>query len=293
VYVALDAEDEAVLERRRSWQVRAGYRVERLAAADVRRLEPAVSTDARSGLLFPDDRRVDNVRLMRAYAIACARRGVTLQASCVVRAVRVESGRAVGVQTDRGTIAAGAVVNAAGAWAAEVAPQEARLPIRTVRGQMVLLQGLSTPLRHAVYSRGVYLVPRRDGRLLAGSTYEEAGFDKRVTAEAVGGIVERTLRVAPALGDMTFAGSWVGLRPGTPDGLPIIGPDPNIAGLYHATGHYRSGILLAPITAQRMAELVLDDRTAADVAPLAPARFPVTPATTRNRRGRTPKAGMR
>src|SRR5207247_5227384 len=105
--------------------------------------------------------------------------------------------------------------------------------------------------------RGVYLVPRRDGRLLAGSTYEDTGFDKRVTGAAVEGILARTLRLAPALENASFTACWAGLRPGTPDGLPILGPDSECRGLYHATGHYRHGILLAPAAARALTDLVL------------------------------------
>ena len=142
---------------------------------------------------------------------------------------------------------------------------------------MLTLHALSPPFRRAIYSRGVYLVPRRDGRLLAGSTYEEAGFDKRVTGEALGGIVARALRLAPALADATFTAAWAGLRPGTPDNLPILGRDPDVKGLFYATGHYRNGILLAPVTARAVAALVLGRRTSYDLRPFAVDRFTPSP----------------
>jgi glycine oxidase len=138
---------------------------------------------------------------------------------------------------------------------------------------MVSLMRARPPFRHAIYSRGVYLVPRRDGRVLAGSTSEEAGFDKRVTGAALSGIVARALRLAPILGDATFSAAWAGLRPGTPDGLPVLGRDPAVAGLFYATGHYRNGILLAPVTARALRELVLDGRTSYDLRPFAAERF--------------------
>jgi glycine oxidase len=164
-------------------------------------------------------------------------------------------------------------VNAAGAWASQVEPRADGLPVRPVRGQMVLLAGPDQAFRHAIYAHDVYVVPRRDGRVLVGSTYEEVGFDKRVTADAVGRMLTRALRLAPALADATFREAWAGLRPGTPDRLPILGPDPRFAGLYHASGHYRSGILLAPATARSLAALILEGRSHDDLAPFSPARF--------------------
>jgi glycine oxidase len=275
VYVALTAEDEEILGRRQAWQAAAGHRVECLTAADVRRLAPGLVESVRSGVLFPDDHRIDNVRLTRAYAVACARLGVTIRRGVPVTAIRCAGGRVTGVEAAGEMVRAGAVVNAAGAWARQIAPRAERLPVRPVRGQMVLLAGPDQMFRHAIYSREVYLVPRRDGRLLAGSTYEDAGFDKRVSGAGVGGILARALRLAPALADASFRDAWAGLRPGTPDNLPILGPDPDVAGLYHAAGHYRSGILLAPVTARCLTQVILEGSTLEELAPFSPARFVV------------------
>ena len=272
VYVALDEEEETVLLARAQWQRRAGLAVERLSAEGVRALEPSIGDAVRSAVRFPDDHRLDNARLARAYAVAAVRAGVIIRAGVTVHGIRRERGRASGVVTPHGPIAAGLVVNAAGAWSAQL-DGAATLAVHPVRGQMVALRLPRAPFRHAVYWRGVYLVPRRDGRLLAGSTYEQVGYDKRVTGGAVQGILERTFRVAPLLADATFADAWAGLRPGTPDNLPILGADPSYSGLYHATGHYRSGILLAPITAQLMLELIVDGAASIDLAPFAPGRF--------------------
>lgn len=277
VYVALDADDEALLARRHAWQREAGLHVEALAADDVRRREPALGP-VRAAFLFPDDHRVDNVRLTRAFAVAAARHGAELRGGAPVRRVVCDGPRAVGVEVGAEVVRAGVVVNAAGAWAADAIPEGRRLPVKPVRGQMVMFATPRPLFRHAIYSRGVYLVPRRDGRLLAGSTYEDVGFDKRVTAAAVGEITRRALRVAPALADATFVSCWAGLRPGTADGLPILGADQSVAGLYHACGHYRNGILLAPVTAKAVAELVLHGQTSYDLRPFTPARFTrVTP----------------
>ena len=222
---------------------------------------------------FPDDHRLDNARLTRAFAVAAATLGVELRAGCPVRAIECAAGRAVAVRTARERIVAGAVVNAAGAWAEQLAPAGTTLPVRPIRGQMVSLSVTRPVFRHAIYSHGLYLVPRRDGRVLAGSTYEDAGFDKRVTGAALGAIVAGAVRLAPALADASFTGAWAGLRPGTPDNLPILGRDPHVQRLYYATGHYRNGILLAPVTARALRELVLDGRTSYELEPFAAARF--------------------
>jgi glycine oxidase len=273
LYVALDTAAERLLSTRARWQRRAGFAVERVSARDAHRLEPGMCDEVRSAVRFPDDHRLDNARLTRALAVAAATLGAELRGGCQVRAIECARGRAVAVHTSDDRIAAGAVVNAAGAWAEQLAPPATALPVRPIRGQMVSLS-IGRPLfRHAIYSHAVYLVPRRDGRVLAGSTYEDAGFDKRVTAAAVAAIVAAAVRLAPALADASFTTAWAGLRPGTPDNLPILGRDPHVERLYYATGHYRNGILLAPVTARALRELVLDGRTSYDLEPFAAARF--------------------
>jgi glycine oxidase len=272
VSIARSDQEAAVLERRRAWQAAAGHRVQALTAAEVRALAPMLKADVRAGLFFPDDHRIDNALLTEAYARACVRLGVTLRTGCPVTRVRIEGGRVVGVEAAGGLVRAGAVVNAAGAWAADIAAA-APIRVRPVRGQMVMLRCPEPSWPHAIYSHAVYLVPRRAGILLAGSTYEEAGFDKRVTGGAVADILARAAALVPALADATLVRTWAGLRPGTSDGLPILGADPETRGLYHATGHYRQGILLAPVTAERMSALILEGRTPPDIAPFAPERF--------------------
>jgi glycine oxidase len=273
LYVALDDADAAALAARCAWQRRAGLRVERVDGGEIRRLEPGLTDHVREGYVFPDDHRIDNVRLTRAYAVAAVRLGVELRGGAAVRRIRCERGRATAVELRDETISAGAVVNAAGAWAEDLAPAPAALRVHPVRGQMVSLHVPSPPFRRAIYSRGVYVVPRRDGRVLAGSTYEEAGFDKRVTGAGLTGILARALHLAPGLADASFGECWAGLRPGTPDRLPILGPDGERRGLYYACGHYRNGILLAPATARALADLVLERQTAYDLGPFAPTRF--------------------
>jgi glycine oxidase len=275
VYAALDAADVRVLDARARWQRRAGLRVGRLSPAAARRLVPPLGDGARRAYLFPDEHRVNNERLGAALRTALRRAGVRLLEGTAARAVTAARGRVTGVATTRGRIAAPAVVHAAGAWAAEVALPRgvAGPPVHPVRGQMLVLRARPGFLRRPLYSRAAYVVPRADGRLLVGSTYEHVGFEKCVTAGAAARLLAAACRVAPALASRPLEHAYAGLRPGTPDHRPIVGAAPGVAGLFYATGHYRSGILLAPATAEAIADLVLVGSTRLPIAAFAPARF--------------------
>jgi glycine oxidase len=145
--------------------------------------------------------------------------------------------------------------------------------IEPVRGQMIALASPTPPVRHVLYSRRGYLIPRLSGTLIAGSTTEHVGYDKSVSAGGVASIIESSIEILPAARDLPITDSWAGLRPCSPDGLPIIGPDPQIAGLFYATGHYRNGILLAPITAQAVSELIVLGGSRQNLAPFSVTRF--------------------
>jgi glycine oxidase len=210
-----------------------------------------------------------------------------------VQAVVARGGRVVGVRTDRGLTAAPVVVNAAGAWAAEISmPRGAAAPAVTpIRGQMVVLAGLRAMVGRPVHATDVYLAPRPDGRLLVGSTYERVGFDKRPTAHAVCTLLAAAERIVPAVAGATVLGAYAGLRPGNPDGLPIVGRADEVAGLWYACGLYRNGILLAPAVAGALADLVTDGVTRWPVAALAPARFGRVASFRRRTSPRAPRAG--
>lgn len=274
VYVALRPADARVLAARARWQRAQRLRVERLAPAAARRLVPGLAPGVRMALHFVDDHPVDNERLVAAAALAARRAGATLLAHTPALAVRARRGRVTGVETGAGAIATPVVVNAAGAWAGTLGLPAGVMPPRVfpVRGQIVVLRGAPGMLPRPVYSRRGYLVPRRDGRVLAGSTLEHAGFEKRVTAGAASAILATALSMVPGLAGLTVERAYAGLRPATGDHLPLLGPAPDLPGLVYATGHYRSGILLAPITADAVADLVLDGRTAVPVAAMRPGR---------------------
>jgi glycine oxidase len=233
--------------------------------------EPWLGASVIGGLRVEDEGCIDNRRLGRALVAACAARGARVERSSVVR-VECDRRRALGVRTERGFIPAGAVVNACGAWAADLdgVPERCSPPIVPIKGQMI---ALGTPIgfvRRSTWIPGAYLVPRDDGRLLIGATVESAGFDERVTAAGVHGLLHAALAAAPALSGFAITESWAGLRPGTPDGLPFLGATP-LSGLLLATGHYRNGILMAPATARLIADAVEND-VALELEPFALAR---------------------
>lgn len=271
--VAFDEAGAQELAARVAWQQAVGLRAELLDGAGARALEPTVSDRAVAGAHFPDDHQVDNRVLVRALTMAAARAGVRFR-SGVVRGVIEKAGRAVGVDVEGDSLEADAVVVAAGSWSglvpgAGVSPSQ----VKPARGQMLQLQ-LRVPLFRSILSseRG-YLVPRRDGRVVAGSTLEFRGFDKAVTAEGLRRILEMALELCPALAEAPVESHWAGLRPWTGDHAPLLGPS-TLPGLYVATGHFRNGILLAPVTARVLADLLLGRPTPAglDLRPFVPAR---------------------
>jgi glycine oxidase len=193
-----------------------------------------------------------------------------------VKALRIRHGRVCGVETSSGLIDAPVVVVAAGAWASLIKSPDAKLPainIEPVRGQMLCLDARPQIARHVIYSSRGYLVPRRDGRVLAGSTVEHVGFERSVTDEGVDAIKSMALEIAPGLAALPMIDSWAGFRPRAPDGLPVIGTCEGIEGLFYATGHYRNGILLAPITGKVIADAIVDGVMRAGLNAFSPDRF--------------------
>jgi glycine oxidase len=274
--VAFTDEEERQLDRRLGWQRARGLEVEGLGGPELREAEPNLSGAARRALFFARDRSVDNVRLTRALAASAVARGATLLCGRPVTGLlRDGEGHVAGVRAGAETFAAPAVINAAGAWAGRLGGDDQPPPVEPVRGQIVAFE-LSPPLiRHVVCSAHGYLVPRADGRVLAGSTAERAGFDKSVTAGGLRTILDTALQLAPALADVRVADAWAGLRPGTPDGLPVIGPG-LAPGLFHAAGLFRNGILMGPLVGEIAAASVSRQRVDVDLTPFAPGRFAPT-----------------
>jgi glycine oxidase len=275
LYIALDRDEEESLERRYVWQTAAGLPVERLSGGRVMTLEPAISTRVRLGLRFPYDHQVDNETLCRALAASAERRGARILLGREVASLLAEQDRIVGVATATETYKAPVVVLAAGAWSGLIDCAGRTLPTSPVKGQMAVLETEAMRLDRVIYREHAYLVPRLDGRILSGSTTEIAGFDTHPTARGIAGLLEQAQAIAPSLADARIVGFYAGLRPGTPDGLPILGPAgagwPD--GLWFATGHYRNGILLAPITGRLIAEAIVSARPSLSLVPFEAARF--------------------
>lgn len=260
LYLSFTETDERETSHRYRWQASAGLAVERLTGDEARQVEPCVSEEVRSALRFPLDWQVENRRLVAALATAAASLGVHLLTGTNVESLLIERGRITGVRTARGPTHAPLVVVSGGAWASSLMGEGENTPairIEPVRGQMLCFDARPFLARHVIYSPRGYLVPRMDGRLLAGSTTERAGFDKRVTAAGAHTILTHALEIAPALANLPLVDAWSGLRPRTVDDLPVLGASTQTRGLFYAVGHYRNGILLAPITAELIAEEIM------------------------------------
>jgi glycine oxidase len=270
--VALDDRHAKVLAGRAERLQEAGLGAEVLDGAQARRLEPALSREARGALFFPDEASVDPRLLARAVHIAAARAGARFITGRVRRIV-VDGGRARGVEHESGRIDADAVVLAAGAWSLLV--QGHGLPagaVRPVRGQIAVLDTHAPLLHRVVFGASGYVVPRADGRILCGSTMEEVGFEKAVTAAGLRHVLDVALEIAPSLAAAAVVETWSNFRPASPDGEPILGAGA-VANLYYATGHSRNGILLAPITAEAVAAAVLGAAPPVDLAPFSATRL--------------------
>lgn len=279
LYLAFNEHDQKEIEKRYRWQTRAGLAVELLSTAAARELEPCISESAVGALRFPNDIQVENRRLLSALTNSVNSLGIELLTETNVESLVIERSRVTGVQTNRGQIACGSLVIAAGTWSSFLL-QSSGCPdpaVQPVRGQMVCLEANPQLTRHVLYSPRAYLVPRHDGRLLAGSTSENAGFAKRVTAGGISSILQNTHEISPAIATLPIVDTWAGLRPRPADGLPVLGACGEIDGLFYATGHYRNGILLAPLTAELITESIVAGVTSPLLAPFSPDRFSTQP----------------
>jgi glycine oxidase len=248
-----------------------GTRADVLDGADARRLEPALAGDVRAALLVPAQGYVRAVALTDALVTAATARGARVSVARVERIDATSGG--VAVETTDETVTGDAVVLAAGSWSGGIQVGPTPAPVRPVRGQLVELRSPRPLVAHVVWGVDCYLVPWQDGRTLVGATVEEVGFDERVTDEAVGQLRASAERLVPALGRAAFEDARAGLRPGTPDELPIIGASTTMRGVFYATGHYRNGVLLAPLTASLVADLLLTGRARAELNLVRPDRF--------------------
>jgi glycine oxidase len=241
-----------------------------LTASALAELEPALASTNRAAF-FLEERSVDPRALTMAAIKSAKNRGVDFSSGDQVTAVNLSDGQVSGVTTNKTAFLTSKVVNCGGAWSGKIGPQT--VPTRPVKGQMLCLAMPSRSLlKHVVRSPQAYLIPRSDGRLLVGATVEEAGFDKRTDPDTMQRFHKAAIALVPKLADARILEDWAGLRPGTPDGLPILGATAT-PGYYVATGHFRDGILLTPITAQVMAAVIEGRTPECDLTAFSPARF--------------------
>lgn len=223
----------------------------------VGQVEQMVTPKSLGGLECRQTAVVRNPRLLRALHESCKTSGVTIRQNTKVTGLIAEKGTVRGVSVGADSVHAGHVVLAAGAWSSQLMPTlEALMPVHPVRGEMILMKFDTPPFRRVISAERNYLVPRRDGHVLLGATEERAGFNKRNTARGISSLIEKGLTFAPMLADAPIKASWAGLRPGTPDEKPYLGPVPGYKGLIAATGHFRSGLTLAPATAEFVSALI-------------------------------------
>jgi glycine oxidase len=275
--LALTADDQATIAHHLEFQRRLGLPLEWLSAAATRAREPRLAGKIAGALFSPEDHQVDNRKLAQALHIAAEAAGAEIREHCPVKEIIVQGGQARGVVLEDGTtVTADIVVLAAGAWSRTIGglPPDRRPPVRPVKGQMLALRmdAAAPLLSHVLWAPGVYLVPRRDGRLIVGGTVEEKGFDDTITAGGLLTLLEAAWRAVPAVEELPVDEIWVGHRPGSRDDAPILGPGP-LDGLFYATGHHRNGILLAPVTADAMARLILEDVVDPAIEPFGLERF--------------------
>jgi glycine oxidase len=249
-----------------------GLRAEAISAEDARQLEPALNPDVEAAVLRPDEASVDNRALTQAVLEAARKSGAEIFPYRKVQGIWREKDRCAGLQVENEKVSAKWTVVAAGCFSANIAGVDAYAPVRPAKGQMISLRADQLKMERVLWSEKIYLVPRNDGRILAGATVEYVGFDKKVTAGGLRKILDGAIELAPHLAHAQVEETWAGLRPDSPDHLPILGPA-ELDGLLIATGHFRSGILLTPITARLIREWITEQSVTMDWDRFSPLRF--------------------
>jgi glycine oxidase len=249
-----------------------GLKAEPLRPEDARELEPALGPEVEAAALRPDEASIDNRALTQAVLYAAQKRGAEIFQQHAVEAIWREGSRCAGLKLRNENVSAKWTIIASGCFSANIQGASAYAPVRPAKGQMVSLRADELKIRRVLWSEKIYLVPRNDGRILAGATVEYVGFDKHVTAGAIEKILSDAIDLAPGLANARIEETWAGLRPDSPDHLPIVGAT-DLEGLLIATGHFRSGVLLTPITARLIREWITEQRVSVDWERLSPTRF--------------------
>jgi glycine oxidase len=249
-----------------------GLKAEPLRAEDARELEPSLSAEVEAAVLRPEEASVDNRALTSAILGAAKRSGAEIFAGNGAKAIWREGNRCAGLVLQNEKVEANSTIIAAGCFSATIEGIAPYAPVRPAKGQMAALRTDELKIERVLWSEKIYLVPRNDGRILAGATVEHAGFDKRVTAGGMDKILSAAIDLAPGLANARIEETWAGLRPDSPDHLPILGLT-DLDGLLMATGHFRSGILLTPVTARLIREWITQQRVSIDWDRFSPLRF--------------------
>ena len=252
-----------------------GVEVERLAASKIREIEPAISTAARAGLLFPNDWQVENRKLLAALIRYSRTNEITIIEGTEVAGLVTKGARVTGASTSKGELRSDITVVATGAWTSFIKIGGMPMPfhVKPIRGQMIAFETPLRAIRRVVYSPRGYVVPRADGRVLVGATVEDAGFEKMTTPDGIDDLTAAAYEIEPGLKKYPVTSAWAGLRPFAADGLPVIGSLPGYENAFVATAHYRNGILLAPLTAKIVAEKIVDDGSPEFFDSFTPERF--------------------
>lgn len=274
LYTAFTEADSEHLGLRFERQVAAGIPVEKLDAPQALEAEPGLSPKVRESLYLRNDWQVENRRLLAALAEYAKRNGIEIVENSSVGSLITEGPDARGALVNGGVLSAGVTVLATGAWTSVIKIGDAVMPlkVRPIRGQMVSFMPANRMFKRVIYSPRGYLVPRADGRILAGATVEDVGFDKRTTDLAIEQLRATAIEIGPGLAAENISEKWSGLRPFAGQGHPIIGAIPGHDNLFVATAHYRNGILLAPVTAKLLAERIVNGRSSAQLDLFAPGR---------------------
>jgi len=275
LYVAFTQPERDELAARAAWQRAAGATAEELTPAQARKIAPALSPKITSALHLPTNWRTDNRKLTQAYIAAATNAGAEFREGVRIDAIEVTKGHASGIVTHGGeSIAGDVIINAAGSWASELRGLETdNIRFFPVRGQILCFETRPGLIAPSLFSPRGILVPRRDGRLLAGSIFEDAGFNKTLTLGGMAHILRAACEMVPNLSELPFREAWTGLRPAVDDLMPVLGPSPSVPNVFYACGHFRSGILLSSLTGEIIADLVAGRAPKIDLAPFSPARF--------------------
>ncbi|CAN5661678.1 glycine oxidase ThiO [soil metagenome] len=284
LYLAFTEKDAEELENRYTWQKNANLSVEKLSQKEVLEIEPNVSSDVLFGLRFPLDWQVENRKIIEALIKLLPKQKGSVQKpvnsdgsfSGKARRLLLEGDRVTGIETDLGVLSASIVVIASGAWTSLIEDKFdllSDIKIKPMRGQMLAFNDCHKLFRHVIYSPRGYLVPRKNNRILVGATVEDVGFDNRTTGAGAAFLLNTAFEIAPEFKNLSLKKTWAGLRPLAADGLPVIGVIPEIENLFIATAHYRNGILLAPKTAEILADKIVGNADSKYLEIFSPRRF--------------------